>query len=157
RERSRRASAAREETKVVRLTRELRHSLEQQAATWEVLRAISGSTGDLQPVLAAMLQNAVRICDATFGVIYRWDGDLLHALASHKMPPALAEARRRSPIRPTSDMRRIVATKSVIHIPDAATHKSYTDDRDPAMVTAVELGGVRTFLNVPMFKGNEFI
>ena len=54
-------------------------------------------------------------------------------------------------------MRRIVATKSVIHIPDVAAHTSYTDDRDPAMVTAVELGGVRTFLNVPMFKGNEFI
>src|SRR5271169_4673193 len=75
-----------EETKVARLTRELREALEQQAATSEVLQAISGSAGDLQSTLAAMLQDAVRICDATFGVIYRWDGELLHALASHKMP-----------------------------------------------------------------------
>src|SRR5277367_3559849 len=151
------SSPTAEETEVARLTRELREALEQQAATSEVLQAISGSAGDLQPTLAAMLRNAVRICDATFGVIYRWDGELLHALASHKMPPALAEARKRIPVRPTSDMARIVATKSVIHILDAAAHTSYTDDRDPAMVTAVELGGARTFLNVPMFKGNAFI
>ena len=116
----------------------LRHSLEQQAATSEVLQAISGSAGDLQSVLAAMLQNAVRICDATFGVIYGCDGELLHALVSHKTPTALAEARKRRPVRPTSDIRRIVATKSVIHIPDVAAHTSHTDDRDPAMVTAVE-------------------
>ena len=151
-------SSAGEETEVVRLARELREALEQQTATSEVLQVISGSAGDLQPVFAAMLENAVRICGATFGVIYRWDGEFLHALASHKTPPALAEARRRGPVRPTSaDMVRIVTTKSVIHIPDLAAHTGYTDDRDPALVTAVELGGVRTFLVVPMFKGDELI
>jgi class 3 adenylate cyclase/putative methionine-R-sulfoxide reductase with GAF domain len=145
------------ETEVARLTRDLRDALEQQAATSEVLQVISGSAGDLQPVFAAMLENAVRICDATFGVIYRWDGEFLHTLASHKTPPALAEARRRSPIRPRPDMVRTVTTKSVVHIPDLAAHAAYTKDRDPALVSAVELGGVRTFLVVPMFKGTEFI
>ena len=88
------------ETEVARLTRDLRDASEQQVATSEVLQVISGSAGDLQPVFAAMLENAVRICDATFGIIYRWDGEFLHALASHKTPTALAEVRRRSPIRP---------------------------------------------------------
>ena len=145
------------ETEVARLTRDLRDALEQQVATSEVLQVISGSAGDLQPVFAAMLENAVRICDATFGIIYRWDGEFLHALASHKTPPALAEARRRSPIRPRPDMVRTVTTKSVVHIPDLAAHAAYTKDHDPALVSAVELGGVRTFLVVPMFKGTEFI
>ena len=55
---------------------------------------ISGSPGDLQPVFAAMLENAVRICDAKFGNIYRWDGEALHLVAAHNTPPAFVEARR---------------------------------------------------------------
>ena len=69
-------------------TRELTESLEQQTATSEVLQVISSSPGDLQPVFAAMLENAVRICDAKFGNIYRWDGDALHLVATHNTPPA---------------------------------------------------------------------
>src|SRR5262249_18573515 len=75
-------------------TRELAESLEQQAATSDVLRVISSSPGDLQPVFATMLENAVRICDAKFGNIYRWDGELFHLLAAFNTPPALAEAHR---------------------------------------------------------------
>jgi GAF domain len=147
------SSPSSSETEVARLTRDLRDALEQQAATSEVLQVISGSAGDLEPVFAAMLENAVRICDATFGIIYRWDGEFLHALTSHKTPTALAEARRSSPIRPRPDMVRTVTTKAVVHIPDLAAHVAYIKDRDPALVSAVELGGVRTFLVVPMFKG----
>jgi hypothetical protein len=87
-------------TEVTRLPRELNEALEQQTATSEVLRVISSSPGDLQPVFAAMLESAVRICDAKFGNIYRWDGEVLHLLASHNTPPALAEARKHSPLRP---------------------------------------------------------
>ena len=58
-----------------------------------MLQVISSSPGDLQPVFATMLENAVRICDATFGNIYRWDGERLHLLASHNTPPAFVEAR----------------------------------------------------------------
>jgi GAF domain-containing protein len=79
-------------------TRELTESLERQTATSEVLRVISSSPGDLEPVFASMLENAVRICDAKFGNIYRWDGEALHLLASHNTPPAYAEHRRRSPL-----------------------------------------------------------
>jgi hypothetical protein len=81
-------------------TRELTESLEQQTATSEVLQVISSSPGDLQSVFAAMLENAVRICDAKFGNIYRWKDDTLHLIAAHNTPHALAEARRRWPLAP---------------------------------------------------------
>jgi hypothetical protein len=65
-----------------------------------VLQVISGSAGDIEPVFATMLEKAVRICDATFGNIYRWDGEALHLLATHDTPPAFAEARSRLILRP---------------------------------------------------------
>ena len=83
-----------------RLLTELRESLQEQTATSEVLQVISSSPGDVQPVFAAMLEKAVRICDAKFGNIHRWDGDALHLVAAHNTPPAFAEARGRSPRRP---------------------------------------------------------
>ena len=81
-------------------TEDLSESLEQQTATSEVLQVISSSSGDLEPVFAAMLENAVQICDAAFGNIYRWHDGALHLVAGHNTPPALAEARRRSPTYP---------------------------------------------------------
>ena len=83
-------------------TSNLTEALEQQTATSEVLQVISSSPGDLQPVFATMLENAVRICDAKFGNIYRWDGDTLRLVATLNTPPAFAEARMRSPFRPNS-------------------------------------------------------
>ena len=78
-------------TDLTERTTDLTEALEQQTATSEVLQVISSSPGDLEPVFAAMLENAVRICDATFGNIYRWDGDALHLVATHNTPPAFAE------------------------------------------------------------------
>src|SRR3974377_1849512 len=78
-------------------TSDLTESLEQQTATSEVLKVISSSPGELEPVFESMLENAVRICDAKFGNIYRWEDDALHLVASHNTPPAFAQARRRSP------------------------------------------------------------
>ena len=139
------------------LLNELRESLQQQTATADVLRVISSSPGDLQPVFEAMLENAVRICDAKFGNIYRWDGEVLRILASLNTPPALAEARRHSAVRPTSQVRRMVETKTTTHVADLAADPGYIERRLPAIVDAVELGGVRTFLTVPMVKENELV
>ena len=138
-------------------TRELTKSLERQTATSEVLEVISRSPGNLQLVLEAMLEKAVRICDAKFGNIYRWDGELLHLLAAHNTPPALVKARRQSGIRATSFTCRMVETKTAVHVADLAADEAYTVKRDPTEISGVELGGVRTLLIVPMLKENEFI
>ena len=140
-----------------RLLNELRESLQQQTATSEVLKVISSSPGDLEPVFQAMLDNATRICGAKFGHFYRWDGSAFHLVAKRNTPPALAEERLRSPLRPTSNepLGRMVATRKVVHVADAAAEPAYLEQRDPAVVTAVELGGIRTLLAVPMLKEGE--
>ena len=149
-----------------RLLHELRQStsdlsefLEQQIATSEVLQVISSSPGDLEPVFATMLENAVRICDANFGNIYRWDGEVLHLLASHNTPPALADARKHSPLRPYAEtpVGRMVVHKAAFHLADMTVMPGYIDRSDPGAVAAVELGGVRTILAIPMLKENEMI
>src|SRR6516164_1082069 len=141
-----------------RLLNELRESLEQQTATANVLRVISASSGELERVFEAMLQNAVQICDAKFGNIYRWDDNALHLIATHNTPPAFAKFRKDSPIRPSpkAPSGRMVATKTVTHIADVAAEQAYTE-RDPSAVAAVELGGIRTLLTVPMLNENELI
>ena len=140
-------------------TADLTESLEQQTATSEVLQTISGSPGDLRPVFAAMLEKAVSICDADFGNIYRWDGEAFSLLATHSTPLAFAEARRRSPLRagPGTPLARMIASKTVIHLADALGDPSYAEQRDPAASAAVELGGVRTVLLVPMLRESELI
>ncbi len=146
-------------TDLTERTTDLTEALEQQTATSDVLRVISSSPGDLEPVFAAMLEKAVRICNATYGNIYRWDGEALHLLAAHNTPPAFAEARKRSPRYPGSSTPagRMVATKTVVHVADLAAEPAYVEQHDPAAVAAVELGGVRTVLDVPMLKENELI
>src|SRR6185369_15572872 len=108
-------------------TTELTQALEQQTATSEVLQVISGSPGDLQPVFATMLEKAVDICEATFGNIYRWDGDALQLVATHNTPPAYAEHRRQSPFRADQDnaVARMIVSKKVVHVLDAASNETY--------------------------------
>ena len=154
--RRRSSSAASLHKKVALLTRERDEALEQQTATSEVLQVISTSPGDLQPVFATMLENAVRICDAKFGNIYRWDGELLHLVAAHNTPPALAATRRRSAMLPTWNIGRMIATKTLVHVTDLAANEAYAE-HDPTATAAVELGGVRTYVAVPMLKDNELI
>ena len=142
-----------------RLLNELRASLQEQTATSEVLQVISSSPGDLEPVFSAMLEKAVRICDATFGNIYRWDSDTLQLVATQNTPPAYAEHRRRSPFRAdqNNSVARMITSKKVVHLLDAATNETYATRRDPTVVAAVELGGIRTALIVPMLKDDELV
>jgi GAF domain-containing protein len=141
-------------------TTDLTESLEQQTATSEVLSVISSSPGDLEPVFATMLANAVRICDATFGNIYRWQDGALHLVAGHNTPTAFAEARRRSPIRPGQGIPlidRMVADKTAIHMTDATATPGYVDGSDEGAISAFKLASARTVLAVPMLKDNELI
>ena len=140
-------------------TTDLTESLEQQTATSEVLSVISSSPGDLEPVFVAMLANAVRICGANFGNIYRWSDDALHLLATHNTPPAFAAARRNSPFRPGSDTPtgRMVATKTVTHVADLAAEPRATEQDDRDVRFGVDVGGIRTLLSVPMLKEDELV
>ncbi len=149
-----------------RLLRELRHrtvhlseSLEQQTATSEVLKVISSSTGELQPVFQAVLENATRLCAAKFGLLYLCESDAFRATAMYNVPPAFAEARRRDPLvygEPGSMLDRLSSSRQTVHIPDVTADASYIA-RLPRFVLAVELGGFRAILAVPMLKGANLI
>src|SRR5262249_29182536 len=140
-------------------TTDLSEALEQQTATSDVLQVISGSPGDLQPVFAAMLDKAARICDANFGNIFRWDGDALHLVATHNTPPAFVEHRGRVPFRPSqgNPIGNMLKANAAMHIADLAADERYTSQSDPEVVAAVELGGIRTFVAVPMLKDEKLI
>jgi signal transduction histidine kinase len=132
--------------------RELSESLEQQTATAEVLKVISSSPGELQPVFQTMLANAVRICEAKFGVMSLREGDAFRVVATHG-PPALVDARQREPlIRPTRghNLERLVRTKNVVHVPDISA--------DPESApTLAKFGGAKALVNVPLTKDDELI
>ena len=124
-----------------------------------MLQVISSSPGDLELVFATMLENAVRICDAKFGSVYRWDGDAFTSLQRiiYRPPsPKCASVHRFVPVRKAL-FGRMLATKTVVHVADLAAEPAYIEQRDPEYVAAVELGGVRTVLAVPMLKENELI
>ncbi len=142
-----------------RLLHELRETLQQQTATSQVLQVIASSPGDLKPVFETVLDNATRLCDAEFGNIYRWDGEALHLVAWHNTPSAFAAYRKSGPFQPsaTSLIGRMVKTKTVTHVIDAADNPDYVDRRDPSLVAAVELGGVRTYLGIPMLQEDSLI
>jgi GAF domain-containing protein len=144
-----------------RLLNELRESLQQQTATSEVLKVISSSPGDLEPVFNTMLANAARICEAKIGVLYLRDGDGFRAVATtHDAPPAYVEARKQTgweknwPL--DGPVRRAAATKQVAHVADISQLQSY-QERHPLTVASVELGKFRTVLGVPMLKDDELI
>ena len=138
-------------------TDDLSEALEQQTATSEVLQVISTSSGELEPVFETILANAVRICEATFGNMYLRDGEVFRIAAAHNTPPPLLEHRRRVPLqRPTSAFGRMVRTKEVVHVADLLADPRYAE-REPEIVTGVELGGIRTLLIVPMLKEKDLI
>jgi GAF domain-containing protein len=141
-----------------RLLNELRESLQQQTATSEVLQVISSSPGELEPVFDALLSNAIHICEAKFGTLYLREENAFRAAAILNSPPAYAEMRRRGPVRPGPEtaLGRMLKTKQAVHIPDITADQGYID-RHPLFVTAVELGGFRAMLCVPMLKDNEVI
>jgi GAF domain-containing protein len=141
-----------------RLLNELRESLQQQTATADVLKIISSSPGELEPVFDAMLQNAVRICEARFGNIFRLERNGVRQVAAHNTPAAFVEFRKHTPFNTDSrsPIRRMMQTRAVIHVADLAAEQIYRE-HNPSVVGAVELGGVRTLLLVPMLKESELV
>jgi two-component system, NtrC family, sensor kinase len=141
-------------------TRELSESLEQQTATSEVLKIISSSPGELEPVFNAMLANATRICEATFGNLWLFEGNAFRAVAVHGTQ-SFVDNMRRNPVidlreHPKIPLSRVANTKQILHIPDLRTDPSYVG-KDSRIISLVETAGARSFLSVPMLKEGELI
>ncbi|MGH6684729.1 MAG: GAF domain-containing protein, partial [Pseudolabrys sp.] len=140
-------------------TDDLAESLEQQTATSEVLKVISSSPGDLEPVFHAMLENATRICSAEFGFFWFAEGESFRAVATHGVSPALAEERQRAGainFPPESPIGRVKLTKQTVHVDDIRKDAAYLNGFKP-LVRLADIGGARTLLIVPMLKENELI
>jgi class 3 adenylate cyclase len=136
-----------------RLLNELRQSLEQQTATADVLKVISSSPGDLEPVFQSMLVKAVQICEAKFGVLFRCYHDSeFHAVAWVGVTPEYEESlRERQSFRPDADapLGRLLLTKELVHTADELAEKSGSP--------AAKYGGARSLIAVPMRKQNELV
>ena len=141
-----------------RLLNELRESLQQQTATAEVLKIISSSPGDLEPVFSAILANATNICGAKFGTLYLRKDDAFFAAAFHNAPPAFIEARKDKPLRPAPEttLVRAATTKQAVQTLDATQREAYRQG-DPFVVAGTDLAGYRTIVSVPMLKDDELI
>src|SRR5215470_12973103 len=136
-----------------RLFRELREALEQQTATAEILRAISTSTMDAQPVFEAILEAGVRLIGALFGSVYRFDGNLLHMVAHHNYPAAALEFSLRTfPVPPTRQLvtGRAILERAVVHVPDVLR-----DDERASVQQFAELAGFRSALSMPMLRDGQ--
>jgi len=123
-------------------------SLEQQTATSEILRVISRSQTDVQPVFDTIVRSAVRLCDGIFSALFRYDGVLLHLVAQHNFTPeALEAAHRVFPTRPTRSLgaARAILERRVVHIPNVAIEPDY----QPALAQAI---GIRSSLYVPLLR-----
>jgi GAF domain-containing protein len=141
-----------------RLLSELRQSLEQQTATAEVLRVISSSPGELEPVFQNLLSNARRLCAADFGLMFQYDGSSFQLMAQLGADPDFVGYLQRGPFRPGPETLtgRVLRARGPVQIEDFAKSKGYLD-RDPLAVMAVERGGIRTNIGVPMLRENELI
>jgi signal transduction histidine kinase len=144
---------------VTALTRELAEAREQQTAGSEVLRVIGSSLGDLEPVFTAMLENAVRLCEATLGNLLRYDGEAFHTAALGHASATMSAARRRPivvrDLHPNAPFARFLRSKDVLHIADSRADQAYGQDR--SFTEVVDASGVRTILIVPMLKEHELV
>jgi signal transduction histidine kinase len=134
-----------------RLLNELRESLQQQTATADVLRVISSSPDGLEPVFSAMLENALRICEAKLGMLLRHSDGAFVAQTMVGAPPALVDALLHKPFTPPAGnpLGRMARTKKLVHTLDAAA-----EEYKPL---SARLAGARSHIVVPMLKDNELI
>jgi signal transduction histidine kinase len=139
-------------------TAELTRSLERQTATSEILRSISRSPTDYAPVFNTILENALRLCGAHFGVLYLLRGDQLHAVADICSDPRFSEYLRANPLPldlPSAVNSRAAREQTAVQVTDLKDN-AY-DSGDEVRLAAVDIGGIRTLLGVPMLKGDQTV
>jgi two-component system, NtrC family, sensor kinase len=144
---------------LARAQRERDEALEREKATAEVLRVISSSPGELEPVFQAILANATRLCEAKFGTLFLCEGDAFRVVSMHNAPLAYVEARTRMPIvraRRDTALWRAANAKRAAQVPDITKEQGYLEG-DPFVVAAATLGGYRAVLSVPMLKEDTLI
>jgi GAF domain-containing protein len=143
-----------------RLLNELRESLQQQTATADVLKVISSSTGELEPVFNTMLENATKLCEASYGTMWLCEGDGFRTAALHGAWPAFYTERLLSGtlFRPSPGvpLARVAQTRKPVHVADLREYRTYLGG-EPLAVAAVEDAGIRTLIAVPMLKENELV
>ena len=148
----RQQSLAELKKKLAAQTRELAESQDQQTATSEILRVISSSPTDVQPVFDTIVRSAVKLCGGAIGAVLTFDGELIHSVALHNYTPeALAAVQRMYPMRPSRQQLsgRVILSRTVVHVPDVLS--------DPEYATDIALaGGWRGGLAVPMIR-NEVV
>src|SRR5262249_26708546 len=117
------------EQQLEKYRRELAEAREQQTATSEVLRVISSSPGELEPVFQAMLKSATRLCEAKFGNLFLYEGGGLRLVAAHNVPPAFAQTRRRSLLYPAPGgfVAEAISTKQMVQVADLASTRAYAE------------------------------
>jgi two-component system, NtrC family, sensor kinase len=137
-------------------TDDLSESLQQQTATADVLKVISASPGELEPVFQAMLENAVRLCEAKFAMLFLYEGNQFRPVGQWNIPPAYGEFLEKNTILadPKVPLGRVATTKQPVQVEDVLLDQSYIEGF-PGMVGVAEGGGARTLLQVPMLKDNE--
>ena len=155
--RRRGSSAAGWETKVAHLTRELNEAKQQQTATLEVLKVISSSPSDLAPVFDAMLERATRLCEATHGHVWRFDGEQLHAVAVRGDPQFVKWLRQHNPVRPIagSAAERIVQGGRFVHATDRHEEDAYRDNQ--TFRELVDTSGIRASLSVALRRDETLL
>jgi two-component system NtrC family sensor kinase len=140
-----------------RLITETREALEQQTATAEVLGVINTSPGDLAPVFDAMLEKALRLCEAEFGNLRTFDGERFHQAAMRGMPEAVWELwREPQKPPPTGVMARLVQGEPFVRFADAADDESYRRG-NPSSVALVDVAKARSYLAVPLLKDTALL
>jgi class 3 adenylate cyclase len=132
-------------------------ALAQQAATAEVLSAINSSPGDLTPVFDAMLEKAVRLCDAAFGTLSKIEGDRFQGIAWHNAPPAFIEAMRQpTPIMPGNAHYRLLQGEGIVHVEDITAEDVYRAG-NPARRALADLAGARSVLWAALRKDDKLL
>jgi GAF domain-containing protein len=140
------------------LARELDEARQRETATSEVLKVVSSSPGALEPVFQTMLEKATRVCEANFGIMFRFEDGAARPVALLGVPQAYIDFVRRGGHQPSehAPVMRVAKTKQIVHVADFTTERVYKE-RNPMAVAGAEIAGIRTLLVVPMLKDNKLV